>query len=88
MDAASSNLAANAKSVSRLIVFCGATGSLQLAHSCLGVHEGCRHCLIGVGSSITTLLTFDASVRSCRYFAGKTLRSFGAKRATLAMEIQ
>ena len=31
-------------------------------------------------------LTLVSSVRSCRHFVGKTLCSFGAKRATLARE--
>ena len=83
----SSNLTASAKSVPRSVVFCGAAGPLQLAHSCLGVHTRYRHCLVSVVGSITTLLTLAAAVRSCRYFAAKKLRSFGAKDATLAMEL-
>ena len=88
MEAASSNLVASAKSVSRSVVFCGAVGPLQLAHSFLGMNKGCRNCLVRVVGSTSALLTLTASVRSCRYFADKTLRSYGADRATLAMKFQ
>ena len=88
MEVATSNLAASAKSVSRSVVFCGVVGPLQLAHSFLGMNKGCRHCLVRVVGSTSALLTLTASVRSCRYFAGKTLRSYGADRATLAMKFQ
>ena len=46
-------------------------------------HKGCRHYLVSVAGSITTLLTLVSSVRSCRHFAGKTFYSFGAEHATL-----